>query len=370
MFVMRKLTLIFPILGLSAGLSSCSLIPFPQSWNAAEEEAAPTKTTAHLPKILPQRSVSAPVTQPAPAQLPTRLSAATIDTLAKQAHATKSKLPANAQEADLEDDTILAGKSSSKDKKSAQLIAQNLLKGRKTPNKTARSQDDDNAFVPNAPKTYRLDGPQQMANNMPPEGYQPQGYNQQNYYNPNQANYPNQASYPRNPAQFQPQQNMSQNGYQNGFMPPDPAPMVQKQGNDPKAVMEAVERMRAKQAVQPGLQEQPTGTVQTSNQQSSNQGDPLPKTPLTFVQFERSSTTLSASAQKSLSAMLAPHSRTKKAKIYLTAGLGGEGEAYTKLLLANQHAQAISERIPSQFEVIRRFDPGLPNESVRLFVVE
>jgi hypothetical protein len=364
MFVMRKLTLIIPLLSLSLGISSCSLIPFPQSWNAAEEEAAPLKKiSAHLPKILPQKSVSAPISQPAPAQLPTRLSAATIDTLAKQAHAINAKLPANAQEADLEDDTILAGKSNAKDKKSAQIMAQNLIKGRKTPNKAARSKEDDNAFVPNAPKTYRLDGPQQMANTMPPEAYQQQGYNQQNYYNPNQANYPNQASYPRNPAQFQ----YPQNAAQNGFTPPDPAPIVQKQGNDPKAVMEAVERMRAKQAAQPSPQEQPTGTLAS---QASNQGDPQPKTPLTFVQFERGSTILSSTAQKSLSNMLAPHSRAKKAKIYLNAGLGGEGEAYTKLLLANQHAQAISERIPSQFEVIRRFDPGLPNESVRLFVIE
>jgi hypothetical protein len=207
MFVKRKLTLIIPLLSFSAGLSSCSLIPFPQSWNAAEEEAAPVKkTTAHLPKILPQRSVSAPIPQPVLAQAaPARLSATTIDTLAKQASAkqvpaTKTKLPANAQEEDLEDDTILAGKSNAKGKNSAQLMAQNLLKGRKTPNKIARSKEDDNAFIPNAPKTYRLDGPQQMANNMPPEAYQQQGYNQQNYHNPNQANYPNQASYPRNHA--------------------------------------------------------------------------------------------------------------------------------------------------------------------------
>jgi hypothetical protein len=372
MFVMRKLTLtiqVLTVLSLSAGLTSCSLIPFPQSWNASDDEAAPQqKATAQLPKILPkpktsndkvpielpQKSITA---QPAPS----RLSTAEIEKLALQARNTKTKLPANAQEDDLEDEALLASKSTAKGKNAAQIAAQNLIKGRKNPTKTGRSNEDETNFIPNAPKTYRLDGPQQMANNMPPEAYQQQAYNQQNYYSPNQG------SYPRNPAQFQSPQTMAQgNMLQGGFMPPDPAPIAPK--NDPRAVMEAVERMRAKQAVQPNPQmDQPTGTIAA---QTTNQADPQPKTPLTFVQFERGSTTLNPSGQKSLSSMIAPHARAKKAKIYLTAGLGGEGEAYTKLLQANQRAQAISERIPSQFEVIRRFDPALPNESVRLFVVE
>ncbi len=356
MFVVRKLTLTshaLAVFSLSISLTSCSVIPFPPSWTAAEDEAAPQqKTTAQLPKILPPRSVSAPTAQPATA----RLTTTEIEKLAQQAKVTKTKLPANTQEADLEDETILAGKSSIKGKNAAQIAAQNLIKGRKNPTKTARSNEDETNFIPNAPKTYRIDGPQQMANNMPPEAYQ-----QQNYYNPNQG------GYPRNPAQFQYPQNMGQGNGQTGFMPPDPSPMAQKPTTDPKAVMEAIERMRTKQAVLPNPQmEQPTGTLA----QSSNQGDPQPKTPLTFVQFERSSITLTPTGQKSISSMLAPHARVKKAKIYLTAGLGGEGEAYTKLLQANQRAQAVSDRIPSQFEVIRRFDPSLPNESVRLFVVE
>ena len=368
MFVLRKLTLIIPVSALSIALTSCSIIPFPQSWNAAEETETPAqKTMAQLPKKLPN-TVSAPIH-------PQRLNSSTIDTLAKdslaqQASNTKSKLPANVQLADLDgiQDPL---KSGTKTKNSAQAMAQNLLKSRKSAN-NSRVNAEPESFVPNAPKTYRLDGPQQMAVNTP------QDMSQQNYYSA-QMGYPVQA-YPRNPAQFQPPQTMAQNGYPNnyqtGLMPPDLAPPSQKPSTDPKAVMEAVERMRARQvlqasqAVQPNRlasnSEEQTGTLSPQNRQS----DPAPKGPLTFVQFERGSTLLNAAGQKSLASMLSPHMRIKKVKIYLNAGLGGEGEAYTKLSNANQRAQAISERIPAQFEVIRRFDPSLPNESVRLYVVE
>lgn len=361
MFVLRKLTLIIPAIALaafSAGLTSCSIIPFPQNWNAAEEEEASTvKTAPQLPKIMPNTSKNASL-------LPSsnRLSGTAIDNLAQQARDTKLKLLANAQLADLEDENSEFSKSSAKSKNSAQLMAQNLLKGRKAPSQGAGAKNETESFVPNVPKTYRLDGPQQMAMNTPQNVYQ-QNYTQQGYYNP-QMGYQNQG-YPPNPTQFQPPPNMGQSG----FMPPDPSPVSQKPGTDPKALMEAVERMRSRQAIQPTRQtpkEEQTGTLASQNKQA----DPQPTGPLTFLQFERGSTLLNAAGQKSLVSMLAPHTRAKKAKVYLNAGLGGEGEAYTKLLNANQRAQAISERIPAQFEVIRRFDPGLPNESVRLFVIE
>ncbi len=378
MFVLRKLTLTFPIALLSAvsiGLTSCSVIPFPQNWNAAEEAEAPAvKPMAQLPRVMPDTQKNTPI--PPASQ---RLNGAAIDNLAQQAKDAKPKLPANAQLADLDNDDLESVKSGAKTKNSAQAMAQNLIKGRKASTQTARMKEEPGNFIPNTPKTYRLDGPQQMAitpqnmnppqnMNTPQEVYQ-QNYNQQAYYN-QQMGYQNQG-YPRSPAQFQPPQNMSLNMMpQNGFMPPDPSPVAQKPGNDPKAVMEAVERMRARQAIQPNRltsnSEEQTGTLAAQNRQA----DPSPKGPLTFIQFERGSTLLNASGQKSLATMLAPHARLKKAKIYLNAGLGGEGEAYTKLSQANQRAQAISERIPAQFEIIRRFDPGLPNESVRLFVVE
>ncbi len=358
MCVVRKLTLIISISVSSIALTSCSIIPFPQNWTAAEETETPVqKTTAQLPKMMPK---TAP-----PSENSHRLSSVAIDSLAQQARDTKLKLPAYAQLADLDEDSSDLSKLSVKNKNSAQQVAQNLLKGRKSVN-NSRVNIEQDSFVPNAPKTYRLDGPQQIAVNTPQE------MSQQNYYNV-QMGAQNQ-SYPRNPAQFQAPQTMAQNGYpnnyQSGFVPPDPSPMAQKSGNDPKAVMEAVERMRARQAVQlnrlSATSEEQTGTLATQ----SKQADPAPKGPLTFVQFERGSTTLNAAGQKSLATMLNPHMRAKKAKLYLNAGLGGEGIAYTKLLTANQRAQAISERIPAQFEVIRRFDPSLPNESVRLYVVE
>ncbi len=334
MVALRQFSFIMP-LSLGLCLGGCSLVPFPE---ASTEEQEPVSKKAILP------SISAPLKQQASAQMPPRTTVAQNFDLET---APNSYAPFPPQ------------KPGAKTQSTAQLAALNMIKGRKPAGSNPISED--NYGAQSQPKTYRLDGPAPQNFTTPQNGYVPQMQPQQNY---NQQAYVPQPQYMQhNPYAFQTPpitQNMVQN---NGFQRPDLAPNMAPKSQDPKSVMDAIERARARQAVQP----EQTGTLAV---QPNNHGDPLPKGQLTFVQFDRGSTILTAAGQKSLSTMLAPHLRVKKAKLYLSVGLGGEGESYAKLLLANQRAQSICDRIPQQFEVIRRFDPALPNESSRLFVVE
>ncbi|MBY0610777.1 MAG: hypothetical protein K2P80_01205 [Beijerinckiaceae bacterium] len=205
------------------------------------------------------------------------------------------------------------------------------------------------------PKTYRLDGPAPVAAGAP----------YANPYQPQQGGPPAPvASYPRSAA-FSPPPYA---GQPSGFQPPDPAPEAVRPASDPKALMEAVERLRARQVVQPARVEagQPDATGSVPAPAGA---EFTPATPLTFIQFEKGSVTLPVSGQKSVAALVQPFLKQKGAKLVMAVGLGGEGEAYVRLLHANQRAQAVSQQVPPGFEVIRRFDPALPNESVRMFVV-
>ena len=173
------------------------------------------------------------------------------------------------------------------------------------------------------------------------------------------------ATYPRAPTSpFEPPQQLAQ---ASGFEPPDPAPGASRQ-SDPRVLMEAVERLRARQPVQAARAErepqEATGTVPAAGAEFT------PASPLTFVQFEAGSTTLSPAGQTAIADLVKPYLKAKGVKIVATVGLGGPGEAYLKLLQANQRAQVVAGIVPQGIEVVRRFDPGLPNESVRLFVVK
>ncbi len=321
-----------------------------------------------------------------PAKPPARLDPAELERLAKQARAAKGKSSIDARTLD-EDEFQLpqrggvpakmppdGGDTRAKTGNPAQLAAQNMLKSRKQTASRAGMNEEGNDYAPSSPRTYRIDAPPQSVGNPSANGAggqsQQEGYLQA--YGQQQAGaapYGNVGSYPRAPsARLEPLQSAAQGGFQ----PPDPAPGLAP-ARDPKAVMEQIEKLRAQRAVQPSREAQApsdaseaTGTLAS---QSRFAGDPLPKGPLTFVQFEKGATVLDEAGSKAISAMLKSHAKTLQGKIYLAAGLGGEGDAYSKLLKANQRAQAVSEQIPAQFEVVRRFDPALPNESVRLFVV-
>ena len=208
------------------------------------------------------------------------------------------------------------------------------------------------------PKTYRLDGPAPVAANNPYAN----PYQQQ----PGPAAAP-VASYPRHAsAAFSPPPYAGQGS---PFQPPDPAPEAARPANDPKALMEAVERLRSRQVVQPARveasQSEATGSVQ-----APVSPDFTPATALTFIQFDKGSSVPSAAAQKQVASLVQPFIKQKGAKLVMAVGLGGEGEAYVRLLHANQRAQAVSQLMPPGFEIVRRFDPALPNESVRMFVVK
>ena len=226
------------------------------------------------------------------------------------------------------------------------------------------------------PLVYRVDPPLQSQS----YAQQPQSYGQQQPLQQAQAyggsvplgdNGRPVASYPRGQSgPFEPPQQVAQaNGFQaNGFSPPDPAPGAARQ-NDPRALMDALERLRARKPVQPARASEPE-SVDTTGSVAAAGSEFSPASPLTFVQFDKGATVLTPQGQAAIAEMLKPYLKMKGGKVVAAVGLGGPGEAYLKLLQANQRAQAIASAIPPSFEVIRRFDPSLPNESVRLFVVK
>ena len=236
------------------------------------------------------------------------------------------------------------------------------------------SSQDGTAPDDTRPRTYRLDGPGSGA--QPPQagGYQQVAAGQEPV-----------ASWPRQPSpQFvQPQQMQPASAFQ----PPDAAP---RPANDPRALMEAVEKLRSKQMVQTVRMDTgrmdtgrtDTGRTDTGKSESTRQDlsgdstgsiaapDAGASSGLAFVQFAAGSVVPPASAQKTIATLLQPWLKTKGSKLVMAVGLGGEGEAYLRLLRANQRAQAMAELVPHGVETERRFDPALPNESVRLFVVK
>ena len=258
--------------------------------------------------------------------------------------------------------------------------------GAKATDGDRRLPEDDTRADFARPRTYRLDGPpgQQAYGQGGPQGqasqpYVPQ-YAQQPYGGQTGGQYaggqsPNGLplgdngqplqSYPRTPSSpFEPPQQIAQAG---GFQPPDLAPGAVRP-SDPRALMEAVERLRAKQVQQPARIEREDQAA-TTGSVPAPAAEFTPASPLTFIQFEKGATALSPASLATIAGMLKPFTKTKGSKVVASVGLGGAGEAYVKLLQANQRAQAVASAIPQDFEVIRRFDPGLPNESVRLFVV-
>ena len=256
--------------------------------------------------------------------------------------------------------------------------AQALLSKARAKSAAADNSLDVGASLPyqGRPQTYRIDGPSQpqvygqsqtqqsqaqQSQVSQSQGSQPQGYGGALLG----TNGLPVASYPRSPSnQFEPPQQVAQ---ANGFEPPDLAPGAGRQ-TDPKALMEALEQLRSRRAVQPARAERET--PETTGSVAGVAGEFTPSSALTFVQFEKDSAVLSVSGQAAIADMLKPYLKTKGVRMVAAVGLGGPGEAYVKLLQANQRAQAIAAAIPQGFELIRRFDPGLPNESVRLFVVK
>ncbi len=371
MVASRKLTLITQVLtivGTGLSLTACSLVP-----GANNSSNAPVERSREKPLDTPSLEQLAAKARMAKVQPGAQAALAQRDLAQRddedESAAGSGKRP---QLPRIAGNTIATGKPAQpvKTNADARIAAQRLLNRSRSDSSNPQMADSGAGQGSARPVTYRMDPPSPQGQGQ--NGAAQYGYGQPQYGQVS-SNEPPVASYPRNPsARFEMPQQAAQGS---AFQPPDLAPgSASRQATDPKAVMEAIERMRSRQAVQPAKEQvafqtastDTTGSIASSNGSSS---DPQPNGPMTFVQFDRESATLSDIGRKSVSTMLQPHLKAVKAKVYLTAGLGGEGQAYNRLLLANQHAQVVAEQIPSGFEVIRRFEPGLPNESVRLFVV-
>lgn len=240
-----------------------------------------------------------------------------------------------------------------------------LLARARTSHPATRAGDLDD--LAGRPKTYRLDGPGPAPGTAPSAGNSPAliGVDGRPV-----ASYPREGS-----GQFAPPAQLAD---ARGFTPPDPAPGATRQ-TDPQALMEAIERLRAKRVTRPAEIQTSAlpGTSGRSDAASVTGSVPAaagpvldPASPLTFVEFAPGATTLPPAQQALIAAMLKPFAAGKENRVVATIGLGGSGDAYSKLLQANQRAQTIASLVPPRFTIIRRFDPALPNQSVRLFVVK
>jgi hypothetical protein len=90
---------------------------------------------------------------------------------------------------------------------------------------------------------------------------------------------------------------------------------------------------------------------------------------LVRLRFAPSSSVIDPASWRAFSAALEPVQQRVGIRVELVAGTG-KGASLQDITLANDRLRRLANAVPIHFEVGRRFDPGVPHDSVDVRILE